>query len=329
MYEMNEKSGILLKSDALLKPATLSVSSGFGLRGEFRAILRNSDESIVSDSGWNSNLIVDNAGWLLDQWYAWYTWMAIGSSATAPATNNTSIGALLPLGIISGGTNPLPYTDYPRPPVAPNYERYSVKKYRFVAGKGTGTVNEFTLGSNNLGTDIFCRHVLPAPIPKAADQSLDVYYRIYWYPDLIPRTGTVMIKGVSYDWETSFFNLVGYNYSCFAHYDHNSTFASNFRVYDGAKASPTGGTPTGNTANTGIKSYVNDGAWYRTNRFTAGLDNCNTASNTIKVITVPTYTYHNMQIQILDSATGLNGFPKDNTEEMTVDWKITWGRYVP
>lgn len=326
MYTFDEKSGFYLKSNKIEKPANLQVSAHLGVKGEVRAMLWNPDGSLAHDSGWNRNLILDNFGTHADEWSpTWHTWCCIGSDGSAPATGQTSIGAFL--AGTSSSVNPMPYADYPRPPVAPNYERYSIARWRFNAGEGTGTVREFTLGLLNTGGNACVRHVFPAEIPKAADQTLDVFYRITWYPDLTPRTGQVTVNGVLYDWESSFFNVDNYNTGLFTRVGISMTFNSYFKVYDGAKAGLLDNAPSGNTANSAIRSFVSQAAWERTERFTAGLDWCNTASGQIKVITVQLYTSHELQIEVLDNATGLSGIPKDNTEELTVDIKITWGRY--
>jgi hypothetical protein len=319
MYDFSEKHGVYLKNRQIIKAGV-----GMGLKGEFRAILRDKKGNALYDSGWNRNLITNNASWMYDS-VNWYSWCTIGSDGTAPDVTNTSIGVFLASQVSS--TNPMPSPDYPRPPVAPLYERYSIKKWRFDAGQGTGTIREFTLGSTNDGLNAFCRHVLPAPIPKDVDQSLDIFYRFTIYPDLTPRTGTVTIDGVLYDWETSFFDLDTFNYGIFARQDFNMTFSSNWRVYDGAKAGPLDSTPSGNSSGSAIFSFVGEGPWYRTRRFYMNLDYCNTATNQIKVATVPLQTYHKVQVQILDNATGTSGIPKDNTKEAYLDWTLWWSRY--
>jgi len=324
MYTFDDNSGFYLKSDALRKPAQFKGSSSFGMRGEVRGVLWNADGSLAQDTGWNSNLILDNMATLMDESNpSWYSWCTIGSSTLAPAITQTSIQSFL--ASQGSGSNPMPYVDYPRPPTAPNWERYSIRKWRFDAGEGTGNVNEFTLGTTTGGANACVRHVFPATIPKGATQVLDVFYRFYLYPDLVPRTGTVMINGVSYDWETSFYKLDIYNFSLFTYMGFNST-SSQFKVYDGVKGGPTTN-PTGNVAQSATLSFVSQGSWTRTMRYTAALDECNTASGRISVITTALQTYHRPQIEVLDTATRTQGFPKDNTEEMTVDWTLTWGRY--
>lgn len=324
MYEFNDKCGFYLKSDRILSlQPTLSVAAPtFGLKGEFRALLWNPNGTLAYDSGWNSNLITDYGLDTIDQSFP--NWCSIGSSATAPTTGDTSIGTFL--AAKSSHTNPMPNTDYPRPPVAPNWERYSIRKTRFEAGEGTGTINEFTYGWVNDGTNIFCRHVLPASIPKAANQSLDIYYRYTVYPDLTPNTGTVTIDGTLYDWECSRYDYDTYNYYVLANMDFNTTFNSNFLVFDGAKGTSTTA-PTGSSANSASSFVLTSGSGFRTRRYTAGLDWCNTASNTITVIATPLEQYFRVQIEVLDNATRTTGFTKDNTMEMVVDWKLTWARY--
>jgi hypothetical protein len=322
-FNFHEENGILRPGERRIQ-----AHQSIGMRGEFRAELWNADGSLAYASDWADNTIVDE-GLTISYMFVptWYGHCCVGSDNTAPTTADTSIGTLL--GESNDRTNPLAFSGYPRPPVAPNYERYSVAKYRFDPGVGTGTIREFTLGNEPTGNTIWCRHVLPAEIPKAADQTLDVFYRITVYPNLTPTTGQVTIDGVLYDWEASFYNCAAIPATLFAPTDFD-TLGDNFRVYDGAKAGVTDSAPSGNTADgEDTHNIIATGSGYVHRKFEIGLDHCNTATNEITVITSPLRQELWIQLEVLQNADGVSGIPKDNTKEMSIDWRLNFGRYVP
>lgn len=302
---------------------------GTKIRGEFKAILYNPDGSIAVETDWNSNQIVAN-GMIIYGTSSWYQFCTIGSNGTGPGTGDTGIGSLLGTGV-SSSTNPLSFSDYPRPPVAPNYERYSVKKWRFNAGNGTGTVAEFTISAGNNGTNIFCRHTLPVPIVKSAQQVLDVFYRFYTYPDLVVKTGQVVIDGITYNWETSYYNVQYYNNSTFALGGLDVSAPYLFVVYDGAKAALLDTAPSGNSANGAVQVNVQNGSGYIDSRFDIGLDQCNTSTGKIKVVAFNDRQKRRLQctFSAVDGPDIGGGIPKTEIKIMSLTFKYSWARYVP
>lgn len=299
------------------------------LRGEFKAILYNADGSIAEETDWNSNIIVDN-GLIIYGTTAWYTWCTIGSNSTGPATSNTTIGSQLGSSV-SGGSNPMPFIDYPRPPVAPDWERYSILKWRFDAGNGTGLVNEFTVGAANGGTNIFCRHVLPSTITKGADQALDIFYRFYVYIDSTAQTGSVTVDGINYDWEFKPVARNNYNYTLFAQADLITSFAP--IAYDD---SGVGGTdtsvPTGDSVSHNTPESVittGSGSGYKDIEIKMGLDQFVTATDEIRYIVFYNSSRHVFQLTLTATSGGDVGgpLPKDETEILTFTTKLAWGRY--
>ncbi len=298
----------------------------FKIYGEFKAILYNEDGSIAKETDWEHNLIVNN-GLIIYGTSSWWSKCTIGSDNTAPVNTDTTIGSLLGTHVASSSV--VGAADYPNPVVGPNYERWSIRKWRFVAGNGTGIIREFTLGMGDNGTNIFCRHVLSSEVTKGASQIVDIFYRFYVYPELTPTTGSVLVGGVNYDWECSNFNLTARNTTLFVPMDFNLIFSSFFKAYDGAKAGVEDTTPTGDSATGATKTFLASGSGYEDWRFNIGLDDCNTDTNKITVITIPLATGHKVQctFEATDGPDIGGGIPKDYTKEMTASLKILWSRY--
>ena len=159
-------------------------------RGEYRAILRNEDESIVYDSGWERNLITTLGENLYSHevnFSNWYTNCIIGSSGATPQYTDTVMGALLAktTNILSNDPVSNSYNAG-----ANDYERYVTRTWRFGSGIGTGTVAEMGLGVTGSSNYLFSHHLLDTPIVKASNQSLDVSYRFTIWPSLIVTTAT-------------------------------------------------------------------------------------------------------------------------------------------
>lgn len=168
------------------------------VKGEVRAILRDENLKVVRDTGWAPNIVTDtgmvNFGKVAAGNGSWYNYTHIGSSGTAPAVTDSTLGGWLAYSNVS-----LPFT-YGPTPSAPNYEYSSIIGRRFNAGVGTGTVREIGLSNATTNQYMAIRTLLGTPIVKAADQVLDAYHRLTVYPNLNDITGQTTIEGQLYDY---------------------------------------------------------------------------------------------------------------------------------
>ena len=292
-----------------------------GMRGYYRAVLRNPDESIAYDSGWERNLITTFgiSKYALQVNFAnWNTYCHIGSSGTAPSIANTTLGTWL-----AQQSTTQPGSTKGNYGVGGDYGHWSVATYRFGAGVATDTIREMGMGFNSSNPSyIFSRHVLTVPIVKAANQSLDVSYKFEVYPSLIAVGGTVTIGGVSYTTSTSMYNVQSAAYDIFQRFT-IATAGTNQRVYDGTPSALTGTTPTGNQ-DLGTSASQNN---FTANSFDHssffGLNDGNTATNQIRVATLFSFLGFYFQTQFLDGSG--NGIPKTPEFELTLNWRLTWG----
>jgi len=313
-----------------------------GLRAEFKAVLLE-DGKVVEETDWNSNMITDLCLTAIHSWSCQQRCF-IGSGTTPPATTDTSIETLLPGSNINGADvgTPIQPAVTPIPAVAPDWGHWSMKKFRFEAGNGTGSVNEFILGTASAGiyksisgSNAMHRHVLPATINKAANQVLDVYFKYWSYPDIIPTTGTVTIQGINYDTETSYYALDSNNRgSMFVNIGQSLVFGSYFKCWDGAPAGLTGAGPTGNYADGGYdtsRGLINSGLGFGDWKVWSGLDVMNTASGIITVLGCQTTIGYRIQTSFAatDGPNIGGGFPKTNTDIINATWRYNYGRYTP
>jgi hypothetical protein len=300
-----------------------------GFSGEWRAILRNEDESIISDSGWEPNLITTRGEFLYSNVIGgtWFDYAHIGSSGAAPSIGDTILGAWLakvgtysvsdPVsGSYNGGIN--------------DYERWATRTWRFGAGVGTGTVEEMGLGTNS-GLEVsylFSHHLLTVPIDKGVGQSLDVSYRITIWPSLIETTNTpVLIGGVNYTCDTSFYNAtnIGGSVSPFQICSVHTTNLS--PTYDGDKAALTDSQPAGDSGVSGVSSMNTNGTGISNVSTFYSLTQGVTDLGIVRTAVFRLINYFQIQTQFnaLDGPAPDTGIPKSAAQELTLNWQITWG----
>ena len=305
-------------------------SPKFGISGEFRAVLRNPDESIVYDSGWGDNLITDLGLIIwsdLDPAYP-FSRCYIGDSATTPAVGQTAMPSFL-ASITSPTQTPASSTNAG----APNYERYATKTWRFGAGVGTGLVQDMGIGSttNSVG-GLFARHVLTVPINKLANQTLDVSYRFTVWPSLIEsELNSVLIGGVNYPCQTRLYDLTYVNTNIFNEIGQNNGSSAYRICYNGVKAAPTAIAPSGTTAGAQYGGNYNQVGAQSDFLLFYGLNDGNTSNNILRTATAridPGLFRMQTEFTAEDGPGIGEGIPKDNEHELTLQWRLNWGRKV-
>ena len=300
--------------------------AGFGLKGEYKVIIYNADGSIDQESDWEDNLITDNGLIIFGvDFYSgtWHGTSCVGSGTTPAANTDTQLDTLLG----SAGNGSVVSSDSGA--VAPDYEVWAVKSYRYEAGVATGTIRELGIGQSS--TNLFSRCVIGTPMTKGADQIMDVFYKMTMYPDLTAYTGQVVIKGVTYDWTMQVINLPGASPNPF-----NEPIIGTFyhpTVYPDT-ATP-GTLTTGITGGGGVnhpsvaRSYPNNGSGFRDVYFNIGLDYWLTNNNTIGIIYIACFFGFNVYFEAVDGPNIGGGVPKDNTEKLELTVRTQWWRHTP
>lgn len=173
------------------------IESTCKVEGEIRLILRDENENVVYDSGWFHNLITNQGLWNMGNGsgLTWAQRCVVGSDATAPAFTDTALYGYMASDQMGSNFVSL----YP---VAPNYEFSSTQNCRFELGEAIGTIREigFQSGTDPDNTLLSVRALVSPPVVKTGSQILDVYYRFKRWPEISDVTGSVMIKGESYDY---------------------------------------------------------------------------------------------------------------------------------
>jgi hypothetical protein len=288
------------------------------------------NHNVLYESDWGPNLITNGGLIYMGDGSNWGTYCSLGSSTTPPTNSDTSVGGYL------GTTKYFSADSSNVPPVAPNYEIWTTNKARFEAGENTGTVGVVGVGDVSNNSRLSTKHLVSPTVTKAADQILDVYYRMYRYPNLTDRTGTVMIEGVSYNYIVRGNNL------------NTNAAPSNFGSHY-AWARLGMNTGTGNMLTTeDIVAIPNDigisgisNPWLSTGAMTASASGSNTwllkwyidqglgdiRGIKFKELGHGSSAGRGWQVRLGRTSDDAK-LTKDNTEELHVVFTVTWGRHV-
>ena len=308
----------------------IQVKQKLGLSGEFRCILYNEDMSVAQDTGWFPNLITDNGLDLLGEIDNWGLWMCIGDSATTPVIGNTTLNNFTASHDGIGLGNGIRTYDRIENPGAGDYWWAETRSRRFEAGTGTGTVAELSLGPVNDGTNIFNHSLItPSSITKAANQILDVIYRLTVWPP----TGDVAVnninvngdlfdtltRGCEYDQQTSnqVYNWFKYVYSAWP-------------AFDGAigatvELSPSGSQTSSGTLKSSVTGPYVPGSYELEGAVVCKITGWNSPSG-LGVRCIRWATGHgSFQTQFTGQTSG-EPLAKDDGTEMSFSVKTMWGR---
>jgi len=165
--------------------------------GEIRMILREVDETVVYDTGWFHNLITNTGLVNMGNASGWASRVLVGTSSQTPSILDTAMVSYLDsIDFTIDGFVSLN-------PVAPNYQFSTTKHGRFGTGRAVGTIREVGFNyhvTSPANSAVNVRALVSPAITKTTNQVLDVYYRFTRWPEVSDITGTTLIKGVSYDY---------------------------------------------------------------------------------------------------------------------------------
>ena len=178
------------------------------------------------------------------------------------------------------------------------------------------------------GSNLYARHVVTPAIPKAANQILDVYYKIIFWPSLTPVLGTALIKGVNYDTETSFYDVDATDGTYTQYLINNST--TDGRQYTGVQAGLTDSQPSGTFVFGAAQFNGSGGSGFRNIGYFCSVDQGVTTTGFIRTFIGRTNILHKFQTQFTAQAGEPNegeGIPKDLSQQLTLNWQLTWTRH--
>jgi hypothetical protein len=299
----------------------------FGVRGQYKCILRDEMGRAVYESDWKDNTILDTGLPTLREGN-WALYHHIGDDATAPTTSQTALLGWLASTQTSIGSDQNVQNG------ASDYSFYTIRGRRFNAGQGTGTIRELGIGDagGQSNGDMMVRTLVEPAIPKAADQVLDTYYQFIIYPQLTDVTSQVTIDGELYDYTLRPMSIQNHLYAMNA--IGFSTGNTMLLYPDPAVLGTIEQGPQG-------ASYVNPNAFGSNTyddpnaiigEWNIGLNNGNIVDG-IRCVAFPlSYgsTFSRTWIQgIFSRNSDGETIAKDNTQTLQFKARIAWDRYTP
>ena len=296
------------------------------LAGEYRLVV--SSDTNTTDSGWFSNLILDNG---LEKFapantsnpfaVAW-----VGTGTSAPLASQTELEAPLPN--CSQGMTFISSSNAG----APSYATTQTFSYTFTKGSVIGNISEVGVGKTTAG-DLFSRALIvdnvgnPTTITITSIDQLTVYYRITVNPPLTDGTGSIVLDSETYNYTTRILRAANYANSQYLLYNGGYYFSTLYSVTAfaaGAAIVPMESDyPTGTPAGDGSfahASYVENSHyidWIITFSPTQG--NGDGGIQAFKLASGGPYQAHQYQIAF-DKP-----IPKTNTKSLSLTFRFAWG----
>lgn len=294
----------------------------------------------VLDTGWTPNVIT-NLGLERLSVGSIGAYMHIGSNSTPASFTDTSLGTWVARTSGGGRLNTIN-------PTAPLYEFGQQRKGRYDPGVATGWVREMGLSLSNIDnpSDMHIRALLNPAVDKGVDNYLDVYHRMWSYPDLNRNTVQLVLAfdGETYDCTVGLCD-VDNTYYAQSPYDGHLLTADSFGAQgaDGlAEAIPPGITDSSNTwSNTsgaqntwpyGLGYLANGGsapAPWGDRYFYLPLDNANFTHGLagLTAAYIPHTAASFFKFTRVSDRT--KGIPKDETRRFRGECRCVVERYVP
>lgn len=310
----------------------MTAQISIGMEGRFRLKVRRPDESVRVDTGWFKNLITDNG---LDLVYNTPTGtygikyfnvaVCVGSGTTAPAVTDTTLETL-----VATERDPNDYkfnnpTFVEEVGVTPAYWK-SVASWRFPTGVAAGNLSEIGIGYDY--NNLFSRALIvdgggsPTSITVLSDEVLDVTYELRVYINKTQVPFTISISGTNYSGYAqpyqigtapSFVTAITLSgdpspmalRACGQHTEPASVYVS-----------VSGGSSPANPSL--ITPYVS-GTYYLDLRYQWSQSQANYSGNNIFTMTgnfMKWLLWFDDQI------------PKQNYQNLSLDVRVAWGRYV-
>jgi hypothetical protein len=323
MHILHRETVIELPATSIIIPAARPIAgSGASFGGnEVRGILYDNDVdmNIIQDTGWMPN--------------AWTTWGQehLYTKCSYAMSIGTGVGATTDgMGDLVNQVHQAQSSHYSAGNNgAAAYDFWQIYDHRYNPGEGTGLITEVGVHTalNSAGT-MAARSLLGTPIDKQAANVLDMFYRTNCTPDLTDKTGSVLVKGVNYDYTVRPYDVSFYEYAWNGIGPANTFSAStdplNTNVWD---AKPTAGGPS-NTMSI-IDSVVDGAAKSRSWTTIAYLTTCNfnikcCFSRLSYGRLIGTEGGIGVGFVATDGPDIGGGIPKDNTEYFSVGWVATW-----
>jgi hypothetical protein len=311
----------------------MTASLKFNMEGWYRLKVRRLDGSTKVDTGWFPNLITDNgldlvyntpAGTFGIKYFNVAT--CVGSGNTPPAVTDTTLETLVATERDPNDFKFSTVTFVDEVGVTPAYWK-SVASWRFATGAAAGNLTEIGVGYDY--DNLFSRALIvdgagnPTTITVLADEVLDVTYELRVYIDKSQVPFTIDISGTNYSGYVQPYNIGSVpSFSTAINLGDDpspmrliawSQHTEPASVYASVSGSNTSDNPTL------INPYV-PGTYYLDLRYQFSQSQANYSGNNI--FTLKQANFMSWLIWFDDQ------IPKQNYQNLSLDIRVSWGRYV-
>lgn len=209
------------------------------------------------------------------------------------------------------------------------YYSWRRSTYVFNPGEATGNISEMSVGWSDGNVSAFSRCLItengnPITVTILPTDYVTVYYELRFYPNMNILEGTIALVGVNYDYEAMPFGITtgSWEGNPAAGIPFANIYA--YTARDGEVGTPLIDEPytEGDTVWTqaALSPYV-QGSYERDLSITIPIDRCN-FTNFLKSL----YLFFNGHAFKYGFTPAI---PKDNTKTLTLNFRISWGRYTP
>lgn len=288
--------------------------------GRYKLVAHKLDGSSRDVTPWFNNLILDGG---LEKMASAGTMnkCRVGTGTAQPTVGDTALAAQLAEADIHTSTDGYDSVN--------NLYAFRRITYRFAVGTATGNISEVGVGWSDGGNGLFSRSRIKdsggndTTITILSDEILDVIYEFRIYRPTADASVTFSISGTSYSGTLRAANFGSWRPTILSQYGILGQGSTSYLVQgwgSDAVIAPVTGQPSG-TMNLGgvyavpVGSYVTNSR-ERLFRATVGLDTTTTALKAF-IFYSPAGIY-----QLVLSTT----IPKNSTNKLTLDYKLTWAR---
>ena len=304
------------------------MNTNIGMAGEFRCVVKKSDGSIKTDTGYQKNLILDQG---LDFFGGgngtnMMEFCIIGSGNSKPLTSQNKLDSSITAYV--KGTDFSAKYDYDASRDGNLYKTNKVRKYTF-NGLNNANISEVGLASEfSSSIDYYlCTRALikdsqgvPTTITVLSGEVLEIYYKLWQVFDTTDKVGTInLLDGVG--------GSVAYNYSSKVvtdtdesvnYFGNSATFYN--RWYD---IYPSTNTSTASYSSPDTYWYSNyvDGSHKIVVTFPLGIGDAN---GNIRLMTIPSFSLWQIRF---GSVANDSPITKTSTQTLSIPIEVSWGRY--
>lgn len=301
-----------------------------GIAGRYKLDAIRPDGSVREVIDWFDNVITDNGLNLINvapgngtlSVNVPFPWCLVGTGTTPAATTDTQL-----VGFVAGqsAANSFNHTFVEESGSTPAYWTVTVT-YTFATGAVVGNMAEVGVGGAITNANLFSRALIvdgtgsPTTITVLSDEQLRVTYELRSYIDKTDKTGIMTISGVDYNLTyrpaqistaAKISNTLSVGGNTLGQVYSTNVLGTVYQLPAGTGISPTTLTPGTYTTNN----------YYRDYTYFWDINAANFAGGIGAI--VPIWSQGKWQVKFSPK------IPKDGTKKLTLNFRISWGRFTP